>query len=141
MPITLNDDKLEMYKILSTDPYIKSLGFAPDKIYRWRYSWDVMTEETKQIFIFNMQPEMIRDGLFQRLIFQIDVNVPFADYNSADLAGDQIIALLHEREIGPNFHRLRLYSAPMVLTSPPNYYSIGIRFSSSESVANKIKKS
>ena len=131
---------MEIYKISSTDPYMKSLRFMPERIYRWRYSWDLMADDVKQIFIFNMQPEISEGGLYQRMIYQIDVNVPFADYNDADLCAEQIIALLTNRTIGNNFHRLSLYSAPMVLTSPSNYYSIGTRFVSPESVINKIKK-
>lgn len=140
MPITVNHDKMAIYKIISEDPYILSLGFTPEHIYRWRNSWDLMTDDNKQIFIFNMQPENTRSPIQKNLIYQIDINVPFADYNKADLASEQIMALLHEREIGDNFHVLELYSAPMVLTAPPNFYTIGIRFSTAEIIYNKVKK-
>lgn len=140
MPITLNDDKMEIFKIISEDPYIKSLGFTADKIYRFRNSWDLVTDETKQIFIFNMQPENTRSAIFKKLVYQIDITVPFAEYNKADLASEQIMALLDGRQITDTFHTLRLYSPPMVLTAPSNFYSIGIRFGCAETVFNKIKK-
>lgn len=142
MPITTNADKMDIFKIISSDPYINSLGYTPDNIYRFKYSWDLITDNTKQIFIYNTTPENNPITIAKRVIFQIEISAPFANYNDVDLAGEQIMALLDGAELTSEKHRLYLYAPPLVLTAPPNFYQIGIRFATNETTFNKkiIKK-
>lgn len=140
MAISSNDDTLCIWEILSNDPYItKTLGFKPQDIKRFKNSSDDITPDNKEIHIYNSTSEKTRSKIIKKVIYQIDFFVTADDYNLANEAKDQAIALLHGRMLR-NFHELELVSAGMILAVPPSHYGIAIRFSTNATVYNKIKK-
>lgn len=138
MPITLNDDKINIFKILSTDPYIESLGFIARDIMRTKNTTEKIDANKHQIFIYNVPAERSMNRFISNLVYQIDVSTPLGKYNNADLCVEQIIALLDGKDIG-GMHRLRLTGEPQALSCPPSNYCIGIRFVCSETKFNRIK--
>lgn len=138
MPITLNDDKINIFKIISSDKYITELGFYSRDIMRTKNTTEKIDANKHQIFIYNVSPEKTVGNVMSKLVYQIDVSTPLGKYNNADLCIEQIIALLNNKHIG-SMHRLRLLDAPQALSCPPSNYCVGVRFVCSETKFNKIK--
>lgn len=139
MPITTNDDKLKIFQIIANDPYILSLGFEKSNIERTKTTTEKISSEQKQIFIYPITPEGTLSYIIRRIVYQIDVSAPITDYNVADLCAEQIMALLHNKEI-TKAHKIILLDPPLVQTSPPSNYCVGIRFGINETVFNVPKK-
>lgn len=139
MPITTNDDKLKIFQIIANDPYIKSLGFEKSNIERTKTTTEKISAEQKQVFIYPITPEGTQSYIIRRIVYQIDISVPIGDYNLADLCGEQVIALLHEKEL-TKFHKMVLLDPPLIQTSPASNYCIGIRFGINETIFNIPKK-
>lgn len=141
MAITPATDKIAIQSILSTDPYlIDYLGFSPKEIYRVNATDKILEDEARQqIFIFNSVPEKTINPIIHGVIYEIDVSVPYAKNGTADLAMEQIIALLHNAEIS-NTHRIELIEPPTVLASETSLYQVGVRFACYSTTYNKIKK-
>lgn len=126
--------------MLANDPYItQTLGFNPEDIKRYKNSADNIDSENKEIHIYNSTSESTRSKITKKMIYQIDFFVVAGDYNLANEAKDQAIALLQGREL-KNFHILELVSPGMILAVPPSHYGIAIRFSVNATIYNKIKK-
>lgn len=140
MAITPATDKIAIQSILSTDPYlIEYLNFSPKEIYRVSVTDKILEDENRQqIFIFNSFPEKTINPIIHGVIYEIDVSVPYAKNGTADLAIEQIIALLNGAEIS-NTHRLELVESPTVLSSETSLYQVGVRFACYSSTYNKIK--
>lgn len=139
MAINSNDDTLGIWEIIANDPYItKKLGFKPENIKRYKNSSDILTSENREIHIYNSTTEKTKSDIVRKMIYQIDFMVTSEDYNLANEAKDQTIALLQGREL-KHFHVLELVSPGMILAVPPSHYGIAVRFSVNATVFNKIK--
>lgn len=145
MAISISKDKRTIKAVLDTDPYlIDYLGFAPKDIYTVRATDELLgfTDQRNkirpQIFIYNVDPERTRNGLEVGLVYQVDVSVSNMESGTADLAIDQIQALLDGRELSVN-HMLQLQEGPTTLSSETSLYQVGMRFVTYVSKINQIQ--
>lgn len=141
MAITIATDKIAIQSILTNDSYLTEyLGFSADEIYRVRMTDDILDDNKKQqIFIYNVTPQATVNPIIYGIVYEIDVSVPFALNGTADLAIEQIMALLNGAEIS-NTHRLEIDEPPMVLSSETSLYQVGIRVVCYATTYNNIKK-
>lgn len=146
MAFTISTDKIAIQSILSTDPYLTDyLGFDPKEIYRVKATDDILgitnskSGLKQQIFIYNTEPEPTINPIIYGVVYEVDVSVPRAKDGTADLAIEQIMALLHWTEIS-NVHRLEIIDPPTVLASETSLYQIGVRFICYETVCSKVKQ-
>lgn len=141
MAITISKDKIAIQSILQVDPFlIDDLRFDPMEIYRVKSTDDILSPNKQQIFIYNAAPEPTVNPIIYGIVYEIDVSVPVARDGTADEAIEQIIALLHNRELS-HTHRLEILDPPTVLASETSLYQIGVRFVCYETTYNKIKES
>lgn len=139
MAITIQSDKIAIQAILSTDPYLTEyLGIDPNEIYKVEANDKLIKEGSIQIFIHNTFPEATINPVIWGIIYQVTISVPWEKNGTADLAIEQIIALLHNTEIANNV-RLEMIDPPTVLSSETSLYQVGVRFVSYETVYNKPK--
>lgn len=134
MAITIQNDKIAIQAVLSTDPYIRDyLNFDPNEYYRVRATDEILglTDSSsslkQQIFIYNVTPEDTVNPLIKGIVYEIDVSVPYGMDGTADQAIEQIVALLDGLEIS-NVHQLELLDPPMTLSSDTALYQVGVRF-------------
>lgn len=145
MAVSVWKDKRTIKAILDTDPYlIDYLGFVPNDIYTVRATDELLgfadqrNKIRPQIFIFNTEPEITRNPLVKGLVYEVDVSVSNMESGTADLAIEQILALLDMRELSNN-HMLEILDFPTVLSSETSLYQIGARFVTYVSKINKIQ--
>lgn len=138
--IASNDDTLGIWEIIATDPYItQTLGFEPENIRRFKNSPDMITQYNKEIHIYPSTAEDSRSKIQKIQIYQIDFFVVAEDYNLANEAKDQCIALLQDKML-KHFHRLELNHPGLILAVPPSHYGVAIRFQTACTIYNKIKR-
>lgn len=138
--IASNDDTLGIWEIIATDPYItETLGFKPEDIKRFKNSPDMITQYNKEIHIYPSTAEDSRSKIQKLQIYQIDFFVVAEDYNLANEAKDQCIALLQDKML-KHFHRLELNHPGLILAVPPSHYGVAIRFQTACTIYNKIKR-
>lgn len=138
--IASNDDTLGIWEIIATDPYItETLGFKPENIKRFKNSPDMITQYNKEIHIYPSTAEDSRSKIQKIQIYQIDFFVVAEDYNLANEAKDQCIALLQDKML-KHFHRLELNHPGLILAVPPSHYGVAIRFQTACTIYNKIKR-
>lgn len=138
--IASNDDTLGIWETIATDPYItETLGFKPENIKRFKNSPDMITQYNKEIHIYPSTAEDSRSKIQKLQIYQIDFFVVAEDYNLANEAKDQCIALLQDKML-KHFHRLELNHPGMILAVPPSHYGVAIRFQTACTIYNKIKR-
>lgn len=138
--IASNDDTLGIWEIIATDPYItETLGFDPENIKRFKNSPDMITQYNKEIHIYPSTAEDSRSKIQKLQIYQIDFFVVAEDYNLANEAKDQCIALLQDKML-KHFHRLELNHPGLILAVPPSHYGVAIRFQTACTIYNKIKR-
>lgn len=138
--IASNDDTLGIWEIIATDPYItQTLGFEPENIKRFKNSPDMITQYNKEIHIYPSTAEDSRSKIQKIQIYQIDFFVVAEDYNLANEAKDQCIALLQDKML-KHFHRLELNHPGLILAAPPSHYGVAIRFQTACTIYNKIKR-
>ena len=138
--IASNDDTLGIWETIATDPYItQTLGFAPEDIKRFKNSPDMITQYNKEIHIYPSTAEDSRSKIQKIQIYQIDFFVVAEDYNLANEAKDQCIALLQDKML-KHFHRLELNHPGLILAVPPSHYGVAIRFQTACTIYNKIKR-
>lgn len=138
--IASNDDTLGIWETIATDPYItKTLGFEPENIKRFKNSPDMITQYNKEIHIYPSTAEDSRSKIQKLQIYQIDFFVVAEDYNLANEAKDQCIALLQDKML-KHFHRLELNHPGLILAVPPSHYGVAIRFQTACTIYNKIKR-
>lgn len=140
MAITIATDKIAIQSIITNDSYIAEyLEFSPNEIYRVRATDKILGDNNKQqIFIYNVSPEPTINPLIYGMVYEVDVSVPFALNGTADLAIEQIMALLNGVEIS-NTHRLEIIDPPTVLSSETSLYQVGVRFVCYSTTFNKPK--
>ncbi len=140
MAITINSDKLRIFEIITSDPYItEQLGFVNKNIFRTRTTTDKISSTAKQLFIYNVTPENTASAIVTGIVYQIDISTPLAEYNDADLCAEQLVALLGDCDLS-EFHHLKLLDPPLTLTASPSNYCIGIRFVCNSTIYNKPKQ-
>lgn len=138
--IASNDDTLGIWETIATDPYItETLGFKPEDIKRFKNSPDMITQYNKEIHIYPSTAEDSRSKIQKIQIYQIDFFVVAEDYNLANEAKDQCIALLQDKML-KHFHRLELNHPGLILAVPPSHYGVAIRFQTACTIYNKIKR-
>lgn len=138
--IASNDDTLGIWEIIATDPYItETLGFKPENIKRFKNSPDMITQYNKEIHIYPSTAEDSRSKIQKIQIYQIDFFVVAEDYNLANEAKDQCIALLQDKML-KHFHRMELNHPGLILAVPPSHYGVAIRFQTACTIYNKIKR-
>lgn len=145
MAVTPWSDKIAIQSILTVDPYIKDyLEFSPDEIYTVKATDDLLGLNEKdfapkrQIFIYNASSEPTINPIIHGVVYEIDVSTSWREQGTADLAMQQIMALLDNREIS-NTHKLELLDMPVVLASETSLYQVGVRFVCYVSRINKPK--
>ena len=138
--IASNDDTLGIWETIATDPYItETLGFKPENIKRFKNSPDMITQYNKETHIYPSTAEDSRSKIQKIQIYQIDFFVVAEDYNLANEAKDQCIALLQDKML-KHFHRLELNHPGLILAVPPSHYGVAIRFQTACTIYNKIKR-
>lgn len=138
--IASNDDTLGIWETIATDPYItETLGFKPENIKRFKNSPDMITQYNKEIHIYPSTAEDSKSKIQKLQIYQIDFFVVAEDYNLANEAKDQCIALLQDKML-KHFHRLELNHPGLILAVPPSHYGVAIRFQTACTIYNKIKR-
>lgn len=138
--IASNDDTLGIWETIATDSYItETLGFKPENIKRFKNSPDMITQYNKEIHIYPSTAEDSRSKIQKLQIYQIDFFVVAEDYNLANEAKDQCIALLQDKML-KHFHRLELNHPGLILAVPPSHYGVAIRFQTACTIYNKIKR-
>ena len=146
MAVTPWSDKYAIQAILRTDPYLtEELGFDPKEMYLVRATDDILLGTGKdknrlrqQIFIYNTTPEPTINPLIHGIVYEVDVSVPSDNNGTADLAIEQILALLQDREIS-NTHKLEILDMPTILSSENSLYQVGVRFVIYETRCNQIR--
>lgn len=139
MAITPATDKIAIQSVLKIDPYLTEyLGFEPKEIYTAKATDALLDENKQQIFVYNSNPETTINPIVMGLTYEVDVSTPRGKSGTADLAIEQIIALLHNLEISKT-HKLELLDGPVVLSSDTSLYQIGVRFVVYATIYNKKK--
>ncbi len=141
MAITPYEDKMAIKAILDTDKFLLSAGFSPDMIKTTRAGTEVLNDNNSalQIFISSGTPENSNSDIVRNMVYNIRVAGKRTNAGRIDNAANQIIALLHNREIGRS-HILYLLDPPLELESNAAVYVIEITFLCQATVFNKIKK-
>lgn len=135
MAVTPWSDKYTIQAVLRTDPYLtEELGFDPKEIYRVKATDDILfgtgTDKNKlkqQIFVYNATSEPTINPLIHGVVYEVDVSVPVDKDGTADLAIEQILALLQDLEVSYT-HKVEILDMPTVLSSENSLYQIGARF-------------
>ena len=139
MPITTNSDIMWARDVITSDPYIQSLGFTPQNIVGYKNSGNELSVNNREINLYNVDGDTTRSSITMSMIYEVDIMVSRDYYNIANEAKDQIIALL-QTKAEANRKRFKLVHPGLTLSVPPTFYGIGIRFSLYETIFNKIKK-
>lgn len=141
MSVSINADKTAIQAILRTDPYLLDyLNFDPNEIYTVKATDALLTqdENKQQIFIYNNYPEPTVNPLVWGIVYEILVSTPTEKSGTADLAIEQIQALLNGTKI-TNTSTLEILDMPVVMTSETSLYQIAMRFVTYNSTLNKPK--
>ena len=140
MAITPHEDKKAIKAILDTDEYLLSAGFLPDMIKTTKAGSEVLNDNNSalQIFISSGTPESATSDIVRNMVYNIRVAGKMNNSGRIDNAANQIIALLHNRDIGRS-HILYLLDPPLELESNAAVYVIEITFLCQATVFNKIK--
>ena len=137
MPITPFKDKAGIKSVLNADPLMTTLGFTAAQTFTVKNS-DKEIDPTKvQIFIYNVQPRGVVNGLAYGIVYEVLLSASNAMHSSVDNASDQIIALLHNKVVGN--HRLELLDPPMAVPCLNSMYQVATRFMAYETVYNKVR--
>lgn len=142
MATNIAQDKIAIQAILSTDEYITEyLEFDPKEIYRVQATDDLLGQDKNklQIFIYNTYPEPTLNPIVWGIVYTVEVSGPWQKNGTVDLAIDQIVALLHNKEIS-NASKLELIDPPTILSSETSLYQVGVRFVTYKSIYNNVKK-
>lgn len=139
--ITPFEDKIAIKAILDTDPYISEIPIKPKNIKTTKYGTEILNSSSEdfQIFIYMGTPENIGSPIGKGITYNIAVVGKRTRSNVVDNVAAQIIALLHEQEIG-HAHILYLLDPPVELSSDPALYIVETTFIIYGTVFNKIKQ-
>lgn len=136
--IDIENCKTEIYKVISTDEYIASLGFEPENIQKSMNTPEPIRAENKQIFIYPTVTQKTPNFCIVTNVFEIDVSVPY-DQNVAGECMEQIIALLQDYKMNSG-KIFQLYDSPREIAGQSGFVVMGVKFSTHSTIYNRIKK-
>lgn len=140
MAITPQQDNAKIRSVILNDAYILSLGFNNLDTYNTNTTDEKLVSGKKQIFIYNSPSrDNYSNSETLEVLVQIDISVPVEKGSIANLCAEQIIALLHNYDIG-NGSVLKVVSpSPSAMACQSSFYCVGVRFSYFVSKFNKVK--
>ncbi|MCI8628588.1 MAG: hypothetical protein HFE57_03600 [Firmicutes bacterium] len=134
--LSVVDDKQVIAYTIKSDPYIQSLGFQNQYIYKSMTTPDLIKAGNKQIFIYNAPGVRTVSEIESGLVYQIDVSVPTTENYIADICLEQIQALILNKTIRKR--PIRLFDPPRALApSIENFYIIGMKIVLYSTIFNK----
>ncbi len=141
MAITIYEDKKTIKAILDTDEYIQRAGFKPEMIKTTKAGTEILndTNAMLQIFISNGTPENLGSEIAKGIVYEISVVGKRANASRIENVVSQIIALLHNKDIGRS-HILYLLDPPLEMESNNSVYNVRLTFLCQSTVYNKILK-
>lgn len=139
MPVTPFSDRLEVIKIIAADPYIASLGFKRENILNTAYSDEKLENDSFQIFVFNASSLDGQNSIYISPVIEINISVPQSSSSKAQFAAEQLIALLHGREINGHTGMELVSPSPVNLPCQFGYECIGLRFRYNATLVNKVR--
>ena len=139
MPVTPFSDRLGVIDIITADPYITSLGFERENILNTQYSDDTLDGDKLQIFVFAAPSNDGENDLYISPVIEVDISAPQSKASRAHKAAEQVIALLHGREINGHTALQLVAPSPANLPCQFGYECIGLRFRYNATIVNKVR--
>ncbi len=139
MAVTPFSDRLAVIEIIAADPYISSLGFKRESIFNTSYTDEKIESDSFQIFVFNASSNDGQTSIYISPVIEIDISVPQAYSSKAQLAAEQIIALLQDRRLGGHTAMELIAPSPVNLPCQFGFECIGLRFRYNATLFNKPK--
>lgn len=139
MPVTPFSDRLGVINILAADPYIASLGFERENILNTQYSDDYLDGDKLQMFVFSASSNDGENDLYISPVIEVDISAPQSKASRAQMAVEQIIALLHGQEINGHTALRLVAPSPANLPCQFGYECIGVRFRYNATIVNKVR--
>lgn len=139
MAVTPFSDRLAVIDIIAADPYISSLGFKRESIFNTSYTDERLERDSFQIFVFNASSNDGQTPIYISPVIEVDISVPQAYSSKAQLAAEQIIALLQDRRLGVHTTMELIAPSPVNLPCQFGFECIGLRFRYNATLFNKPK--
>lgn len=139
MAVTPFSDRLAVIDIIAADPYISSLGFKRESVFNTSYTDEKIESDSFQIFVFNASSNDGQTPIYISPVIEIDISVPQAYSSKAQLAAEQIIALLQDRRLGGHTAMELIAPSPVNLPCQFGFECIGLRFRYNATLFNKPK--
>lgn len=140
MAVTPFSDRLAVIEIIAADPYISSLGFKRDSIFNTSYTDERLKKDSFQIFVFNASSNDGQTPIYISPVIEVDISVPQAYSSRAQLAAEQIIALLQNRQLGGHTAMELIAPSPVNLPCQFGFECIGLRFRYNATLYGNIKQ-
>lgn len=140
MAVTPFSDRLAVIEIIAADPYISSLGFKRESIFNTSYTDERLERDSFQIFVFNASSNDGQTPLYISPVIEVDISVPQAFSSKAQLAAEQIIALLQNRQLGGHTAMELIAPSPVNLPCQFGFECIGLRFRYNATLYGNIKQ-
>lgn len=137
MPVTPYSDRLGVIDIIAADPYINSLGFERENIFNTQYSDDALDGDKLQMFVFAAPSLDGENDLYISPVIEVDISAPQSRASRAHKAAEQVIALLHGKEVGG--HTALQLCGSGNLPCQFGYECIGLRFRYNATIVNKVR--
>lgn len=139
MAVTPFSDRLAVIEIIAADPYISSLGFKRESIFNTSYTDEKLQRDSFQIFVFNASSNDGQTPIYISPVIEVDISVPQAYSSRAQLAAEQIIALLQDRQLGGHTAMELIAPSPVNLPCQFGFECIGLRFRYNATLFGKPK--
>ncbi len=139
MAVTPFSDRLAVIETIAADPYISSLGFKRESIFNTSYTDEKLERDSFQIFVFNASSNDGQIPIYISPVIEVDISVPQAFSSRAQLAAEQIIALLQDRQLGNHTAMELIAPSPVNLPCQFGYECIGLRFRYNATLFNSPK--
>lgn len=140
MAVTPFSDRLAVIEIIAADPYISSLGFKRESIFNTSYTDERLGKDSFQIFVFNASSNDGQTPIYISPVIEVDISVPQAYSSRAQLAAEQIIALLQDRQLGGHTAMELIAPSPVNLSCQFGFECIGLRFRYNATLYGNIKQ-
>ena len=140
MAVTPFSDRLTVIDIIAADPYISSLGFKRESIFNTSYTDERLEKDSFQIFVFNASSNDGQTPIYISPVIEVDISVPQAYSSRAQLAAEQIIALLQDRQLGGHTAMELIAPSPVNLPCQFGFECIGLRFRYNATLYGNIKQ-
>ena len=140
MAVTPFSDRLTVIDIIAADPYISSIGFKRESIFNTSYTDERLEKDSFQIFVFNASSNDGQTPIYISPVIEVDISVPQAYSSRAQLAAEQIIALLQDRQLGGHTAMELIAPSPVNLPCQFGFECIGLRFRYNATLYGNIKQ-